>query len=74
MTPRLNVDDIQGMGLGHLVQAIRSEMDGLTFELATAHGDTNGTANKSAAQRARVRMTNLRELGKAYRKATTQSE
>ena len=72
MTPRLNADDIQGMGIGHLVQAIRSETDALTSDLAKAHGDTNSTANKAASQRARVRFSNLHLLGKAYRKATTQ--
>lgn len=74
MTPRLNADDIQGMDIGRLVQAIRSEMDGLTFELASASRDGDETANKAACQRARVRLCNLEKLGKAYRKTTLKSE
>ena len=70
MTPRLNADDIAAMGIGHLVQAIRSQTDALTNELAVAHGDTNATANKAAARRARKISNQLTKLLAAYRKAS----
>lgn len=72
MTPRLNADDIAAMGIGHLQQAIRTQADALIQDIERAHVGTDAVINKSAAQRTRVRFSNLHLLGKAYRKATTQ--